>query len=184
MNWTVTVTGSSSGEIRSLQVNGRASTSGIETAVFDPPLLLDSAESYTVMAPDKSPLQNTTIASAPASGTTQGEPPAYYAWSDGMPFEVDSNAHGLRPIYDNSAPDYFIFTYRRSDAAISAGAVALVQYSSDLSAEWTTAEAGTDVIITPTEDGAATGVDTVEVKLRRSLITEEQTFVRLLVTVP
>lgn len=49
VNWTATVTGSVSGELDSVKVNGTSSTSGIETIPFDTPLILTSGESYEVV---------------------------------------------------------------------------------------------------------------------------------------
>ena len=48
VNWTVTVTGSVSGQLDSVQVNGANSTSGTETIVFNPPLTLTNSENYIV----------------------------------------------------------------------------------------------------------------------------------------
>lgn len=125
-------------------------------------------------------------------------------WSGGTQFGDDTNGDGiadgaawllgadspnadalpLLPVYENSEPDYFTFTYRRSDEAIDAGATAVAQYTNDLTAGWTDAVAGADIIITPTDDGAAVGVDLVEVKLSRDLATSDKLFVRLLVSAP
>ncbi|BCX46799.1 hypothetical protein HAHE_07070 [Haloferula helveola] len=91
---------------------------------------------------------------------------------------------GLAPTYDNSSdPDFFIFTYRRSDDANADGDTTIeVQYGSDLSG-WTTAEPGADIIISETPNGAGTGVDLVEVKIRRTLAVDGTLFARLRVQV-
>ena len=48
VNWSVTVVGSSSGQIGSVTVNGVASQAGTETVVFSPALPLSSSETYTL----------------------------------------------------------------------------------------------------------------------------------------
>lgn len=48
VDWTVTVTGSVSGQLDSVQVIGTSSKSGTETIVFGTPLMLTSGESYDV----------------------------------------------------------------------------------------------------------------------------------------
>jgi len=49
VDWTVTVSGSSSGLLASNTVHGVASTSGTETVVFSPALTLTDSESYTMV---------------------------------------------------------------------------------------------------------------------------------------
>ena len=49
VSWIVTLNGSTSGELRTIPLSGTSSRSGIETAVFDPPLVLDNSESYTLI---------------------------------------------------------------------------------------------------------------------------------------
>jgi len=283
VNWSISLSGSNSGTLRSIEVNGSISTSGTETAVFDPPLVLDNTESYTlsiapkdpsgntrtglgalalngyfgiagdpeteinmiattatdlngveyyfaettgraggddsgwqdspvyldsglipgttysytVIARDKSPFQNTTTALAPAPATTLGEQPPYYAWSGGMPFETDGNADGvtdgiawflgaadpqaaaaaLLPSMDNSDPDFFIFSYQPDSSALSAGAVATVYYSTDLT-NWTPAvHDGINIII---DDSG----DLVEIRFARDLASDGKFFVKLQVGVP
>ncbi|MFZ9938256.1 MAG: hypothetical protein ACO3JG_14560, partial [Luteolibacter sp.] len=58
----------------------------------------------------------------------------------------------------------------------------MVEYGSDL-AGWTEAVAGPDVVITPTDDGAAPGIDLVAVKIRRTLTAGGKLFARLKVAV-
>ncbi|HSP43348.1 MAG TPA: Ig-like domain-containing protein [Luteolibacter sp.] len=95
-----------------------------------------------------------------------------------------SDDAGIAPTFDNTSdPDFFIFTYRRADeAAADANTTIAAQYGSDL-AGWTDAVAGTDIVITPTDDGAGAGIDLVEVKIRRTLAVDGKLFVRLNVEV-
>lgn len=85
----------------------------------------------------------------------------------GDPIDASDDA-GNAPTSDNSDPDFFIFTFNRRDAAHTDGNTNIaVEYGSNLSG-WTTAiHDGTDVIITPTDNGA---FDSLEVKLRRSVL--------------
>ncbi len=284
VNWTVSLTGSSSGLMRSVLVEGFPSISGIATAVFDPPLSLSNSEShvlsitatgadfathvgldelsingqfgiagdpeteismtaatafdlagveyyftetsgnvggddsgwqdsptyldtglipgttysYTVTTRDKSPIQNTSTPSAPASAITQGVQPAFYAWSGGQAFESDANNDGvangmawflgaddpqanattLLPTVDHiSDPDYLIFTYRSNNAAVAAGAQASVHYGGNLT-DWLPAvHDGGDVIVNETGG-------TVEVRIRRTLAQDGRLFTRLEVRMP
>jgi hypothetical protein len=90
----------------------------------------------------------------------------------------------IAPTFDNSSdPDFFIFTYRRTDAAAAdANTTIAAEYGSNLTG-WTTAVAGADVVITPADDGAGTGIDLVEVKIRRTLAVGGMLFARLKVAV-
>ena len=128
----------------------------------------------------------------------------YAVWSGGAAFDADSNndgvdngvawilgatgpnagATGLLPTLDNASdPDFFIFNLRRNDlAAADANTVIKVQYGSTL-AGWTDATAGPDVVITPFNDFHATGIDKVEVKIRRTLAAGGKLFTRLHATV-
>lgn len=96
--------------------------------------------------------------------------------------DKDANALGLLPLSDNTTdPTYFIFTYRRADAAnTDSNTTIAVEYGSDLSG-WTTATAGPNIIITPTDNfyGSSPGVDKVEVKINRSLAVGGKLFARL-----
>ena len=127
----------------------------------------------------------------------------YQSWSGGVPFGGDANQDGvvngmawvlgaagpdagatsLLPTFENSDPGFFIFTYRRADAAVASGAVVEAQYGSAL-AGWTTAVAGPDIVISETDDGAAAGVDLVQVKIRRTLAPDGMLFVRLRTVAP
>lgn len=128
----------------------------------------------------------------------------YTSWSGGAAAEVDTNgdgvanavawvvgaadpaapANGLLPTLDPVGdPDFFIFNYRRSDpAAADTNTTIKVQYGSSL-AGWTDAVPGTDIVITPFNDFHGTGVDKVEVKIRRTLAANGRLFTRLHVTV-
>lgn len=89
------------------------------------------------------------------------------------------------PTIDNTSdPDYFIFTYRRTTAAnTDPNTTIKVEYGSNLSG-WTPAvDNGTDIIITPTIDGGGTGVDLVQVKIKRIVAVGGKLFVRLNVVV-
>jgi hypothetical protein len=90
----------------------------------------------------------------------------------------------LAPTFDDTSdPDFFIFTYRRTDeAAADANTTIAVEYGSNLTG-WTTAVAGADIVITPTDDGAGAGIDLVEVKIRRTLAVDGRLFARLSVVV-
>lgn len=98
------------------------------------------------------------------------------------PHKESTNPHARQ--YNTTDPDFLIFTHRRSDAAFADGNTAItVEYGTDLSG-WTTAVAGPDIIINVTDDGAAVGVDLVEVKIRRSTFAVDgKLFARLNVVV-
>lgn len=132
-------------------------------------------------------LDNFAISSSlTGSGTT------YAIWSGGAAANDDTNGDGVQnavafvlgavdvnevvtgdlPTQDNTTdPDFYIFTFRRSaDAEADATTTIAVEYGNDLSG-WTTAvDDATNVIITETPDFYETGVDKVEVKLRRCAI--------------
>ncbi len=117
----------------------------------------------------------------------------YQIWSGGPLFEDDTNndgidnglawifgaanpaadATGLVPTLDNSSdPDYFIFTYRRADAANGdTNTTIAAEYSTTL-AGWTTAvdNADIDIIVTDNHYSVTPGVDRVQVKLKRSTL--------------
>lgn len=149
---------------------------------------------------------------APQGGTWSGtitliyELPAsgYSTWSGGAAAQVDSNNDGVTngvawvvgaagpsavatgqvPTFDNTSdPDFFLFQYRRSDVALAdSKTVIKAQYSSDLTT-WNDATAGANVIITPTNDFYTTGIDKVEVKIRRTLAVSGKLFTRLHVVI-
>ncbi len=128
----------------------------------------------------------------------------YQGWSAGASFGTDSNHDGiangvawvlgagnpstnartLLPTCDATGdPDFLIFTYRRIAVVASDPATSVaVQFGSDLS-QWSTAvHDGNDVIITPTNDFYGAGIDKVEVKIRKTLVTGGSLFARLRVT--
>jgi hypothetical protein len=93
-----------------------------------------------------------------------------------------SDDAGIAPIFDNTSdPDFFIFTYRRTDAAAAdANTTIKVEYGNDLGG-WTEAVAGTDIVITPSDAGD--GLELVEVKIRRTVAAGGKLFARLNVVV-
>jgi hypothetical protein len=95
-----------------------------------------------------------------------------------------SDDAGLAPTLDNTTdPDFFIYTYIRTDAANDdiGNTTIKVEYCSDLS-NWTTAVAGADIIITESDlDPGVT--DTVEVKIRRTLAVGGKLFARFNVVI-
>ena len=129
----------------------------------------------------------------------------YGAWSGAAPSAADTNSDGianglawvlgaanptanataLLPTFDCvSDPNYFIYTYSRSDKAnTDPNTTIAVQYGSDLSG-WTTAmHDGINIIITATNDGAGAGIDSVQVKFKRTLAVGGKLFGRLNVTI-
>ena len=125
----------------------------------------------------------------------------YVAWAGGAAFGGDANNDGvanglawvlgatdknanalpLLPTMDNTSdPDFFIFTYRRDDDAnTDPNTTIKAEYGSTLAA-WTPAvHDGTDIIITPTDEGAGVGIDLVQVKIRRTLAVGGKLFARL-----
>ena len=167
-------------------------TAGVLNSVSVTPTVAGSNLTFTVSDSGKS--GSTTIT------TIQSR---YDAWSGGAAFSADANsdsvnngmawvlgalnpsanAIGLLPTFDNTTdPDYFIYTYRRSDAAFAdPNTTIAVQYGSALTG-WTTAvHDGTNIIITPTDNayGVSPGVDKVEVKIKRTLAVGSKLFARL-----
>jgi autotransporter-associated beta strand protein len=132
--------------------------------------------------------------------TSTGGGNPYDTWSGSAPFDADANNDGvdngmawvlgaadkdanaiaLLPTLDNTTdPDFFIFTYRRDDDAnTDPNTTIKVEYGSNL-AGWTSAVAGADIIITPTDEGAGAGIDLVQVKIRRTLAVGGKLFARL-----
>jgi hypothetical protein len=95
-----------------------------------------------------------------------------------------SDDAALAPTLDTTSdPDFHIFTYRRSrEAETDANTTMAVEYGNGL-ASWTTAESGPDIQIHVDDDGAAAGIDLVEVKIRRTLAAGQKFFARLRVVV-
>ena len=94
-----------------------------------------------------------------------------------------ANATSLLPTFDNiSNVDYVIFNYRRSDTAnTDPNTTISVQYGNDLNNWITAVHDGTNIIITPTNNfyGISPGVDKVEVRIKRTLVTTGKLFTRL-----
>jgi len=92
-----------------------------------------------------------------------------------------SDDSGIAPTLDNSSdPDFFLFTYRRSDIAnADENTTITVEYDSSLSG-WTPATPSADVVI---EEVDGDPFDTVTVKIRRTLAVDGKLFVRLNVLV-
>jgi hypothetical protein len=124
----------------------------------------------------------------------------YATWSGGAPFQMDTNLDGipngiawvlgadtvshqaasLQPTGDlTTDPAYFTFTYRRRDAAHTAPGVSIiVQYTNDLG-QWTAAvHDGNNIIISATDE-IGPGIDSVQVKIKRTLLSGDQVFARL-----
>ncbi len=99
------------------------------------------------------------------------------------------NTAGIQPTISADDADYVIYYYRRSDEAFAAGAVAKVQYSQNLGG-WDDAsignvsQQGALVIVNVHDDLIDTGIDQVEVKIHRDLITGDHFFLKLDVTLP
>lgn len=138
-----------------------------------------NADGYLIVAPSSPYITWAGIgvdfdADANKDGVSNG-----MAWVLGAADE-DTNASGLVPTIDNSDAIYFIFNFRRKDEANTDAATTIItQYSTTLTG-WTTAvHDGSDIIITPSNDFYATGVDKVEVKIKRTLAPGGKLFVRL-----
>ncbi len=122
----------------------------------------------------------------PTLDLDRGSLPTGIEWVVGGDPTNGADDASVAPEFENSTdPDYFIFTYRRSDQANTDPNTSIaVQYGSTLTG-WTTAVAGPDIVITPTDDfyGASPGIDKVEVKIKRSLAPGGRLFARLSVVV-
>ena len=123
---------------------------------------------------------------------------AYAAWSGGAAFDADANGDGIAngiawvlgaattattsvaPTADiTTDPAYFTFTYRRSDEASGAAGVTIAaQYGTALGAWSAAVHDGSNIIITTTND-ITPGVDSVQVKIKRTLAPGGQIFARL-----
>ncbi|NNJ44265.1 MAG: hypothetical protein HKP15_13100, partial [Akkermansiaceae bacterium] len=136
---------------------------------------------------------------------TVSDPTPYSIWAGGVQSEVDGNNDGidnglawvlgasgisadaaaLLPTLDsNTDAEYYIFNFRRSDAAnVDTNTTITPQYGSDLGTWSNAVHDGTDIIITPADDFYETGVDKVEVKVKRTLVTGDRFFSRLNVSV-
>jgi hypothetical protein len=84
---------------------------------------------------------------------------------------------------NTTEPDYLVFTYRRSDAAKNDRNTSIVAEYSETLGGWTAAiHDGSNIIITETND-IETGVDQVQVKIKKSLSTSGKLFFRLKVVI-
>ncbi len=146
---------------------------------------------------------NLVTTSAIFDNTTITVQSAYDYWSGGATFNADanndgvangmawllgatnkdSNAISLLPTFDNTTDaNYFIFTYRRSDAAnTDPSTTIVVEYGNTLSGWASAVHDGTNIIITPTDNfyGTNPGIDKVQVKINRSLAPSGKLFCRL-----
>lgn len=100
------------------------------------------------------------------------------------PANPNASSSALAPVSVLDSTN-LVFTYRRTDLAMTQpGISAVVQYGSDLSG-WTTAAHGVNgVTITVTNDGFGTGVDKVDVSIPRSLAIGSKLFARLNAVIP
>jgi hypothetical protein len=101
----------------------------------------------------------------------------------GDPTDPSGDA-AVAPTFDNTTdPEFFIFTHRRTDEAnADASTTIAVEYGIDLGG-WTAAVPGPNIQISVTDDGAGSGIDLVQVKIRRTLATAGKLFARLKVEV-
>ncbi len=85
--------------------------------------------------------------------------------------------------FDNTTdPTYFIFTYRRTNAANTDSITTIAMEYGGTLGSWTTATAGPNNIITVGDDFygvSPAGIDKVEVKINRSLAVDGKLFGRL-----
>ena len=131
--------------------------------------------------PSGKPLTN----SNPVSDYDSGGLATGIEWVTGGDPTNPADDASVTPTIDNTTdPDYFIFTYRRTNAAnTDTNTTIMVEYGSALSG-WTTAvHDGSNIIITPSIGGGGTGVDLVQVKINRSLAAGNKLYTRLKVIV-
>lgn len=100
------------------------------------------------------------------------------------PANPDASSSALAPRVSGD-DNHLIFTYRRTDLAMSQPGIGIaVEYGSDLSG-WTAAVAGSGgIAINVTDEGYGPGIDKVEVSIPRSLAVGSKLFARLKVTIP
>lgn len=99
----------------------------------------------------------------------------------GDPSGPGSSSSALLPTITTDAT-YLNFTFRRTDESTSYGP--FVEYGSDLTG-WTEAEAGVNgVVINETNNGFGAGIDSVVVRIPRTLAVGARLFSRLKVTIP
>jgi autotransporter-associated beta strand protein len=100
------------------------------------------------------------------------------------PANADANSNEFAPTGSTDA-NHLIFTYRRTDLALTQPGIRIIaEYGSDL-AGWTPATHGLDgVTVVTTEDHFGTGIDRIEVTIPKGLATGTKTFARLNVRIP
>lgn len=92
-----------------------------------------------------------------------------------------SSAALLPTMTTDSGTGELVFVFRRADEA--AGLNPAVEYDTDLAGTWTPAQGGVNgVTISETENGFATGIDRVEVRIPSSQASSGRLFARLAVT--
>lgn len=98
------------------------------------------------------------------------------------PANPGSNSAALLPsMTTDSGTGELVFVFRRADEA--AGLNPAVEYDTDLAGTWTPAQGGVNgVTINETQDGFATGIDRVEVRIPSSQAAAGRLFARLAVT--
>ena len=182
----VTVTPTTEGTLQ-LRINQNAVLTDLNgnpldtsTAILDDTVITVETVGYTSWAAGFAGLTN----SDPTLDFDGGGLETGLEWVLGGDPTDPSDDASIAPTFDNTSdPDFFTFTYRRTDeAAADANTTIAVEYSSDL-VNWTDAVAGTDVEISVDDDGAAAGIDLVEVKIRRTLAVGDKLFARLNVVV-
>ena len=125
----------------------------------------------------------------------------YDAWSGGMAADDDANGDGVEnglawvlgaaspkenaitlmpDIDDTSDPEYYIFNYRRRDAAVTnPGTTIEAQHAGDSSGWDPLVHDGTNIIIAPVDDFHGPGIDKVQVKVKRTFAPGGSLFMRL-----
>ena len=99
--------------------------------------------------------------------------------------DPEENAITLMPdIDDTSDPEYYIFNYRRRDAALTnPGTTIEAQHAGDLSGWDPLIHDGTNIIIDPVNDFHGPGIDKVQVKVKRTFAPADRLFMRLGVSI-
>ncbi len=108
VDWTVSVTGSSSGLIRSVAALGVSGVSGTETLVFDPPLVLANTETYSIKISAASTSidgNNTGLDALTINGSDAGVPPINIAVNN-FSFEADENTSTAGGFADGERQDF------------------------------------------------------------------------------
>ncbi|WP_158279844.1 Calx-beta domain-containing protein [Coraliomargarita sinensis] len=118
--------------------------------------------------------------SQPDHDSNQDGIPDIVAWALGAE-SPDHQSNDLLPSADSTSdPDFYIYTYRRSDAAHNDPNTTIdLRYCSDLQSWNTAVHDDSDVIISVNDDHYAPGVDQVQVKLRKTMAVDDRLFVQL-----